>query len=116
MERHHPAHSRFAGPVVIYISPRGSRGAFRRIFILMSADVGGDGAGNAYRSGVPLLAIGGVPLQVDDTLKKKILNDATAFLRSYSQSRGATWSSQNRPSPKERRGPETEALDGKLVN
>src|SRR6202171_6793332 len=75
-------------PVAVYISPAGSRGASAGFYILLSADVAAMAPGTHTGAASPLLAIGGVPLQVDETLKKKILNDATAFLRSYSAKRG----------------------------
>src|SRR5258708_15275231 len=75
-------------PVAILISPVGSRGASAGFFILLSADIAAMAPGTHTGAASPLLAIGGVPLQVDETLKKKILNDATAFLRSYSAKRG----------------------------
>jgi membrane-bound serine protease (ClpP class) len=64
----------------------------------------------------PLLAIGGVPLQVDETLKKKILNDATAFLRSYSAKRGRNVELAESAVVDGKAWTETEALDGKLID
>ena len=54
----------------------------------MSADVAAMAPGTHAGAASPLLEIGGVPLNVDQTLKNKILNDATAFLRSYVGKRG----------------------------
>ena len=64
----------------------------------------------------PLLAIGGVPLQVDETLKKKILNDATAFLRSYTAKRGRNVELAESAVTDGKAWTETEALDGKLID
>ena len=64
----------------------------------------------------PLLAIGGFPLQVDDTLKKKILNDATAFLRSYAAKRGRNVELAESAVTDGKAWTETEALDGKLID
>jgi membrane-bound serine protease (ClpP class) len=64
----------------------------------------------------PLLAIGGFPLQVDETLKKKILNDATAFLRSYSARRGRNVELAELAVTEGKAWTESEALDGKLVD
>jgi membrane-bound serine protease (ClpP class) len=64
----------------------------------------------------PLLAIGGVPLQVDETLKKKILNDATAFLRSYTAKRGRNVELAESAVVDGKAWTETEALDGKLID
>ncbi|HYK18201.1 MAG TPA: nodulation protein NfeD, partial [Bryobacteraceae bacterium] len=75
-------------PVAVYVSPTGSRGASAGFFILLAADVAAMAPGTHTGAASPLLAVGGVPVQVDETLKKKILNDATAFLRSYAAKRG----------------------------
>jgi len=99
-------------PVVVYISPAGSRGASAGFFILMSADVAAMAPGTHTGAASPLLAIGGVPLQVDDTLKKKILNDATAFLRSYSAKRGRNVELAESAVTEGKAWTETEALDG----
>src|SRR4029077_13406645 len=64
----------------------------------------------------PLLAIGAVPLQVDETLKKKILNDATAFLRSYTAKRGRNVELAESAVVDGKAWTETEALDGKLID
>ena len=103
-------------PVVVYISPAGSRGASAGFFILLSADVAAMAPGTHTGAASPLLAIGGFPLQVDDTLKKKILNDATAFLRSYSAKRGRNVELAESAVTEGKAWTETEALDGKLVD
>jgi membrane-bound serine protease (ClpP class) len=103
-------------PVAIFISPAGSRGASAGFFILESADVAAMAPGTHTGAASPLLAIGGVPLQVDDTLKKKILNDATAFLRSYTAKRGRNVELAESAVVDGKAWTETEALDGKLVD
>src|SRR5229473_7309525 len=103
-------------PVAILISPVGSRGASAGFFILLSADIAAMAPGTHTGAASPLLAIGGVPLQVDETLKKKILNDATAFLRSYSAKRGRNVELAESTVTEGKAWTETEALDGKLVD
>jgi membrane-bound serine protease (ClpP class) len=103
-------------PVVVYISPAGSRGASAGFFILQSADVAAMAPGTHTGAASPLLAIGGVPLQVDDTLKKKILNDATAYLRSYSGKRGRNVELAESAVTDGKAWTDTEALDGKLID
>jgi membrane-bound serine protease (ClpP class) len=103
-------------PVVVYISPDGSRGASAGFFILESADIAAMAPGTHTGAASPLLAIGGVPLQVDDTLKKKILNDATAFLRSYTAKRGRNVELAESAVVDGKAWTETEALDGKLID
>ena len=75
-------------PVVVYVSPTGSRGASAGFFILLSADIAAMAPGTHAGAASPLLAVGGYPITVDPTLEKKIMNDATAFLRSYAEKRG----------------------------
>ena len=103
-------------PVAIFISPVGSRGASAGFFILMSADVAAMAPGTHTGAASPLLALGGVPLQVDETLKKKILNDATAFLRSYTAKRGRNVELAESAVVDGKAWTETEALDGKLID
>ena len=67
----------------VYVSPTGSRGASAGFFILLSADIAAMAPGTHAGAASPLMAVGGYPINVDETLKKKIMNDATAFLRSY---------------------------------
>ncbi len=64
----------------------------------------------------PLLAVGGYPVTVDDTLKKKILNDATAFLRSYAEKRGRNATLAETAVTDGKAFTETEALNGKLID
>ncbi len=103
-------------PVVVYVSPTGSRGASAGFFILLSADVAAMAPGTHTGAASPLLAVGGVPIQVDETLKKKILNDATAFLRSYAAKRGRNVPLAESAITDAKAWTETEALDGKLID
>jgi len=103
-------------PVAVFISPDGSRGASAGFFILESADIAAMAPGTHTGAASPLLAVGGVPLQVDDTLKKKILNDATAFLRSYTAKRGRNVELAESAVVDGKAWTETEALDGKLID
>ena len=103
-------------PVAIFVSPAGSRGASAGFFILESADVAAMAPGTHTGAASPLLALGGVPLQVDETLKKKILNDATAFLRSYTAKRGRNVELAESAVVDGKAWTETEALDGKLID
>src|ERR1019366_3874638 len=103
-------------PVAIYVSPAGSRAASAGFFILLSADIAAMAPGMHTGAASPLLEIGGFPLQVDETLKKKILNDATAFLRSYAAKRGRNVELAESAVIDGKAWTETEALDGKLID
>jgi membrane-bound serine protease (ClpP class) len=103
-------------PVAVFISPTGSRGASAGFFILLSADIAAMAPATHTGAASPLMAIGGFPLQVDETLKKKILNDATAFLRSYTAKRGRNVDLAESAVVDGKAWTETEALDGKLID
>ena len=103
-------------PVAVYVSPTGSRGASAGFFVLLSADVAAMAPGTHTGAASPLVAIGGFPLQIDETLKKKILNDATAFLRSYTAKRGRNVELAESAVVDGKAWTETEALDGKLID
>lgn len=103
-------------PVVVYVAPAGARGASAGFFILLSADVAAMGPGTHAGAASPLIAVGGVPLNVDETLKKKILNDATAFLRSYAGKRGRNVEIAETAVTDGKAFTETEALNDKLID
>ncbi|MGH9638253.1 MAG: NfeD family protein, partial [Candidatus Angelobacter sp.] len=64
----------------------------------------------------PVVAIGGWELQVDETMHKKILNDALAFLRSYTDKRGRNSALAATAVTDAKAFTEKEALDGKLID
>ena len=72
-------------PVVIFISPTGSRAGSAGFFLLEAADIAAMAPGTNAGAAHPILAGGG---QIDPVLKQKIENDAAAFLRSYAGRRG----------------------------
>jgi len=103
-------------PVAVYVGPTGSRGASAGFFILLSADVAAMAPGTHAGAASPLVAVGGFPLNIDETLKKKILNDATAYLRSYAGKRGRNVSLAETAVTEGKAFTDAEALDGKLVD
>jgi len=107
-------HSRV--PVVTYVNPSGSRAASAGFFILISADVAAMSPGTDTGAASPLLELGGSPVKVDDTLERKIMNEATAYLRSYAARRGRNVSLAVTAVTDAKAFSETEALKGNLVN
>jgi len=103
-------------PVAVYVSPTGARGASAGFFILLSADVAAMAPATHTGAASPVLAIGGWQLQVDETMRKKILNDATAFLRSYTEKRGRNPTLAETAVTDAKAFTEKEALDGKLID
>ncbi|MFY9803202.1 MAG: nodulation protein NfeD [Candidatus Acidiferrales bacterium] len=107
---------RSPAPVVTYVYPSGSRAASAGFFILLSADVDAMSPGTETGAASPLIEIGGSPVQIDETLRKKIVNDATAYLRSYTIKRGRNADLAETAVTDAKAFSDKEALDGKLVD
>lgn len=103
-------------PVAVYVSPTGARGASAGFFILLSADIAAMAPATHTGAASPVLAIGGFQLQVDETMRKKIMNDAQAFLRSYTEKRGRNPALAETAVTEAKAFTEKEALDGKLID
>src|SRR6202142_1217861 len=103
-------------PVVTYVHPTGSRAASAGFFILLSADIAAMTPGTDTGAASPITAIGGQPVQVDQTLAKKILNEANAYLRSYVTKRGRNAELASTAVTDAKAFTEKEALDGKLID
>ena len=103
-------------PVVTYVNPTGSRAASAGFFILLSADVAAMSPGTDTGAASPIMEIGGQVVQIDETLRKKILNEATAYLRSYVSKRGRNVDLAATAVTDAKAFSEKEALDGKLVD
>jgi membrane-bound serine protease (ClpP class) len=71
-------------PVIIFISPTGSRAGSAGFFLLESADIAAMAPGTNAGAAHPIVE----GRQLDPVLKEKIENDAAAFLRSYTSRRG----------------------------
>jgi len=71
-------------PVILYVSPSGSRAGSAGFFLLESADVAAMAPGTNAGAAHPILEGGE---KIDPSLKEKIENDAEAFLRSYATRR-----------------------------
>jgi membrane-bound serine protease (ClpP class) len=74
---HAMEHSRV--PVIVYISPGGSRAGSAGFFLLEAADIAAMAPGTNAGAAHPVVE----GRQLDPILKEKIENDAVAFLRSY---------------------------------
>jgi membrane-bound serine protease (ClpP class) len=103
-------------PVVIYVSPTGARAASAGFFILISADIAAMSPGTETGAASPLMEVAGNPVQIDDTLRKKIVNDATAFLRSYASKRNRNVDLAATAVTDAKAFSDKEALDGKLID
>lgn len=72
-------------PVIIYVTPSGSRAASAGFFILESADIAAMAPGTNTGAAHPVTMGGG---SVDDVMKQKMENDAAALMRSVAARRG----------------------------
>jgi membrane-bound serine protease (ClpP class) len=103
-------------PVAVYVSPAGARGASAGFYILLSADIAAMAPGTRIGAASPLISIGGYPMAIDDTLRRKITNDASAFLRSFAEKRGRNPALAETAVTDAKAFTEKEALDGKLID
>ena len=72
-------------PVIIYVTPSGSRAASAGFFILESADIAAMAPGTNTGAAHPVTLGGG---KMDDVMKAKMENDAAALMRSVAAKRG----------------------------
>ena len=103
-------------PVVNFVYPTGSRAASAGFFILLSADVDAMAPGTDTGAASPVAEIGGQTVNIDETMRKKILNEATAYLRSYVAKRGRNADLAATAVTDAKAFTEQEALQGKLVD
>lgn len=77
-------------PIVVYVSPSGSRAASAGAFITLAAHVAAMAPGTNIGAAHPVGMGGG---KMDETLVKKVENDAAAYIRSIAEKRGrnADW-------------------------
>src|SRR5713226_9597984 len=74
-------------PVILYVTPTGSRAGSAGIFILEAADVAAMAPGTNAGAAHPVL-IGPFAPKVDDEMKRKIENDTAELMRSVASKRG----------------------------
>ncbi|PYU02274.1 MAG: serine protease [Acidobacteria bacterium] len=104
-------------PVAVYVSPTGARGASAGFYILLSADIAAMAPGTHTGSATPVIAIGGAfPMQIDEAFRKKINQDATAFLRSFTERRGRNSELAEKAITEGKAFTEKESLDGKMID
>jgi membrane-bound serine protease (ClpP class) len=72
-------------PVILYVTPSGSRAGSAGFFILESADIAAMAPGTNAGAAHPVVLGGG---KIDDVMKEKMENDAAALMRSVAAKRG----------------------------
>src|SRR5437867_7628177 len=103
-------------PVAVYVSPTGARGASAGFYILLSADIAAMAPGTHAGAASPIIAIGGFPQQIDEVFRRKIKQDAMAFLRSFSERRKRNPELAEKAITESRAFTEKEALDAKMID
>ncbi len=103
-------------PVAVYVSPTGARGASAGFYILLSADIAAMAPGTHTGAASPIIAIGGFPQQIDEVFRKKINQDAMAFLRSFSERRKRNPELAEKAITESKAFTEKEALDAKMID
>ncbi len=103
-------------PVAVFVAPTGSRGASAGFFILLSADIAAMAPGTHAGASTPIFINGGFSMPIDEVLRKKVNNDAMAFLRSYTEKRGRNPQLAETAVTDARAFTEKEALDGKMID
>jgi membrane-bound serine protease (ClpP class) len=99
-------------PVIIYVTPSGSRAASAGFFILESADVAAMAPGTNTGAAHPVI-IGGE--KMDDIMKMKMENDAAALMRSVVAKRGRNVELAESAVRESKSFTDQEALDKKLI-
>lgn len=103
-------------PVAIYVAPSGVRAASAGFFILESADIAAMAPGTNTGAASPVFEMFGQSVQIDETMRKKVTNDASAFLRSYVAKRGRNTDLAVTAVTDAKAFSDKEALDGKLID
>ena len=100
-------------PVIIYVTPSGSRAASAGFFILESADVAAMAPGTNTGAAHPVSLGGG---KMDDTMKEKIENDSAALMRSVVSKRGRNVEVAETAVRQSKSFTDQEALSQKLID
>src|SRR5580658_7200927 len=99
-------------PVIIYVTPSGSRAASAGFFILESADVAAMAPGSNTGAAHPVI----LGEKMDDVMKLKLENDAAALMRSVVAKRGRNIELAESAVRESKSFTEQEALDKKLID
>ncbi len=100
-------------PVIIYVTPSGSRAASAGFFILESADIAAMAPGTNTGAAHPVTITGG---KMDDVMKEKIENDTAALMRSVVSKRGRNIEVAESAVRQSKSFTDQEALSQKLID
>ncbi len=99
-------------PVAVYVSPKGARAASAGFFITISADIASMSPGTSTGAASPV-SIGGS--KIDDTMKKKITNDAVSYIKSLAKNRGRNIELAEKAVSEAKSYPAEECLEKNLI-
>ena len=100
-------------PVILYVTPSGSRAASAGFFILESADIAAMAPGTNTGAAHPVALGGG---NLDDVMKQKMENDAAALMRSVAARRGRNVEAAESTVRQSKSFTEQEALSQHLID
>ena len=100
-------------PVIIYVSPSGSRAASAGFFILESADIAAMAPGTNTGAAHPVGPFGG---DIKGAMGDKVLNDASAYMRSIVSKRGRNVDVAESAVRQSKSFSDSEALAQNLIN
>ena len=99
-------------PVVTYVTPSGARAASAGFFLLEAGDVAAMSPGTNTGAASPVL----LGQQMEETMRKKVENDAAALLRSMTTQRGRNSQLAETAVRDAKAFTQQEALDNKLID
>jgi membrane-bound serine protease (ClpP class) len=99
-------------PVIAYVTPSGGRAASAGFFLLEAADVAVMAPGTNTGASSPVLLTG----EMDETMRKKVENDASAWLRSVVAKRGHNADLAEKTIREAKAFTEKESLDDHLID
>lgn len=99
-------------PVIVYVSPSGSRAASAGVFLMMAAHVAAMAPGTNIGAAHPV-AIGE---KMDKTMAEKATNDAAAYIRSLAERRGRNADWAEKAVRKSVSATETQALAERVID
>ncbi len=102
-------------PVILYVTPTGSRAGSAGIFILEAADIAAMAPGTNAGAAHPVL-IGPFAPKIDDEMKRKIENDTAALMRSVASKRGRNVEAAESAVLESKSFTEQEALSQRLID
>ena len=100
-------------PVIVYVSPVGARAASAGVFITLSAHIAAMAPGTNIGAAHPVAMGGG---EMDKEMKKKVENDAAAYIRSIAEKHGRNVQWAEDAVRQSVSATETEALKLKIID